>query len=286
MEKWVLVAVGLIISSVVLYLFIRKSKDVGLSVDIQNLGMFLPPTVFIGIYNLLQKKSFQILPFYLIIIGVAAFFFSWLGNIASLKALKKAPNPGYSLIISKSYVLMTSILAVWIFGSSLTVKSIIAIVLIVLFSAMIIIDKRKNHGVEDSTWIWLTFGAFLAWGFLALTLKYLTNQGLESTTILFYLMLIVSVLISTQLFIKRSKVQFKKSYLSLFLLIGVASTFFNLFTILGYQYAPNPGYINAANAGSIALVTIFSAWLFKDELSLKKVIGVLGVISSLLLLFI
>ena len=286
MEKWISVSIGLIVSSVALYLFVRKSKDVKVPVDIQNFGMFLPPAIFVGLYNLLQKKSFEIPLLYLAIIGFAAFFFSWLGNIASLKALKKAPNPGYSLVISKSYVLMTSILSVWIFGSSLTMKAIIAIVLIVAFSTMIIIDKRKNHDVKDNSWIWLTFGAFLAWSFLALTLKHLTNQGLESTVILFYLMLFVSVLISVQLALKRSKVQLKKNYLPLFLSMGIASTFFNLFIILGYQYAPNPGYINAANAGSIALVTIFSALLFKDELNPKKVFGVLGVIGSLVLLFI
>lgn len=286
METWISISIGLIISSVALYLFVRKSKDVEIPIDIQNLGMFLPPAIFVGAYNLLQKKSFGISPLHLVIIGFAAFFFSWLGNIASLKALKKAPNPGYSLVISKSYVLMTSILAVWIFGSTLTIKSIIAIVLIVLFSAMIIIDKKKEHDSKDKKWIWLTFGAFLAWGFLALTLKYLTNEGLESTVILFYLMLFVSVLISAQLIVKRSKIQLKKNYLPLFLLMGIASTFFNLFIILGYQYAPNPGYINAANAGSIALVTIFSALLFKDELNLKKVFGVLGVVGSLMLLFI
>lgn len=286
METWISISIGLIVSSVALYLFVRKSKDVEIPIDIQNLGMFLPPAIFVGVYNLLQKKSFGISPLHLVIIGFAAFFFSWLGNIASLKALKKAPNPGYSLVISKSYVLMTSILAVWIFGSTLTVKSIIAIVLIVLFSAMIIIDKKKENDSKDKSWIWLTFGAFLAWGFLALTLKHLTNEGLESTVILFYLMLFVSVLISAQLIVKRSKIQLKKNYLPLFLLMGGASTFFNLFIILGYQYAPNPGYINAANAGSIALVTIFSALIFKDELNPKKVFGVLGVIGSLMLLFI
>lgn len=220
------------------------------------------------------------------IIGFAAFFFSWLGNIASLKALTKAPNPGYSLVISKSYVLMTSILSVWIFGSDITTKDIIAIVLIIVFSAMIIIDKRKSDEVKDNSWVWLTFVAFLSWGFLALTLKYLTSQGLQSTVILFYLMLFVSLLIFIQLAVKRSRVQVKKMYSPLFLLMGVASTFFNLFIILGYQYAPNPGYINATNAASIALVTIFSAWLFKDELNLKKVLGVVGVIGSLMLLFI
>ena len=260
-----MLSLGLIVGSVVLYLFIRKAKDVAMPTDIQNLAMFLPQAVFMAIYTLAQDNSFKISLADILTIAAAAIFLSWLGNIASLRALQKAPNPGYSLVISKSYVLMTSILSVWIFGSALTGKSIIAIVLIVIFSAVIILEKEKTNMKKDKEWIWLTLAAFLAWGFLALVFKHLTNKGLLPAVMLFYMALFVSVMILAQLARKRTQIKFKKNYLSLFLVIGLASALFNLFMVVGYKYAPNPGYINAANAGSIALVTIFSALLFKDE---------------------
>jgi drug/metabolite transporter (DMT)-like permease len=286
MEKWVILSLGLIAGSVVLYLFIRKSKDVGMPTDIQNLAMFLPQAVFMAIYTLAQGNSFKVSLVDILTIVVAAIFLSWLGNIASLRALVKAPNPGYSLVISKSYVLMTSILSVWIFGSALTGKSIIAIVLIVIFSAVIILERKEMNIKRDKGWIWLTLAAFLAWGFLALVFKYLTNKGLLPAVMLFYMALFVSILILAQLVLKRAQIKFEKNYWSLFLVIGLASALFNLFMVVGYKYAPNPGYINAANAGSIALVTVFSALIFKDELNIRKVIGVVGVVGSLILLFI
>jgi drug/metabolite transporter (DMT)-like permease len=286
MEEWIIISIGLLVSSVALYLVVRKSNNVEMSVDIQNLGMFLLPTIFIGLYILFKNESLEISIINLLIIIFAAIFFSWLGNIASLKALKKAPNPGYSLVISKSYVLMTSIVSVWIFHSPLTLKSIIAIVLIIIFSAVIIIDRKKLSDISNNIWIWFTVGAFFAWGFLALTLKYLTSNGMKSVVILFYLMLFVSILVLSQIIFKKVKIIVTKEQKFIFLFIGIASTFFNLFNILGYQYAPNPGYINAVNAGSIALVTIFAAIFFRDDLSIKKIIGVLGVVASLVLLFI
>jgi uncharacterized membrane protein len=54
--------------------------------------------------------------------------------------------------------------------------------------------------------------------------------------------------------------------------------------IVGLDLAPNIGYVNAINASSISAVTVFSAILFKDDFSLKKFIGVLGVTAGLLLL--
>ena len=289
LQTWILLSIGLIISSVITYLSIRKSKDLGMSVNIQNLGMFLPPAIFVGVYNLISHKSFAVSFSSLAIIALASFFFSWIGNTASLKALQKAPNPGYSLIISKSYVLLTSILSVWLFNSPLTPKSILAIILIIIFSALIILDKNKSTTSTNKAWLWFTFTAFFAWGFLALTLKYLTIIGVEPTIIFFYLMSFVSAIITLQMFFEKNLQKSdlcKKSFWLIFLLIGISSTAMNLFIIFDYRYAPNPGYVNASNAGSIALVTIFSALLFKDELPLKKIIGVVGVVGSLILLFI
>jgi len=283
MDLWIIFSILLIISSVILYLLVRKANDLKIPVIYQNLGFFLLPAIIIGLYNIIKGISFKISITNLLFITFIGFLFSWLGNIASLKALKLAPNPGYSLVISKSYVIMTSVLAVWLFDSILPLKSIIAILLVVGFTALIIIDKKRKER-QDSKWILLTLGAFLAWGFLALSLKHLVDKGLESTVIMFYLMLIVSIIIGIEIFLKKPKKS--NSSLLLLTLIGISSTFFNLFIILGYKYAPNPGFINAANAGSIALVTIFSSLIFKDELKTKKVIGVIGVIVGLIILFI
>jgi hypothetical protein len=64
---------------------------------------------------------------------VQGIFFSYLGNVFSLKGIEYSPNPGYSLIISKSYVVFTAIASIFIFSAPLTMKSVIAILLIVLF---------------------------------------------------------------------------------------------------------------------------------------------------------
>jgi uncharacterized membrane protein len=54
---------------------------------------------------------------------------------------------------------------------------------------------------------------------------------------------------------------------------------------VGFNLAPNVGFVNAANAASISLLTLAAAFFFKDELTLKKLIGIAGVTAGLLLLF-
>ena len=54
----------------------------------------------------------------------------------------------------------------------------------------------------------------------------------------------------------------------------------------GYQIAPNVGYVNAVNAASIAGVAVLASIFFKDELTRRKLLGILGVTVGLLLLLI
>jgi uncharacterized membrane protein len=52
-----------------------------------------------------------------------------------------------------------------------------------------------------------------------------------------------------------------------------------------FQTAPNVGYVNIINAASISAITILAALIFKDKLSLRKVIGVIGITGAIVLLF-
>ncbi len=99
-------------------------------------------------------------------------------------------------------------------------------------------------------------------------------------------MLVVTVLILGE--IKYKKIEWKKvlkNQLITLLLIGIFGASFNYFMQVGFNLAPNVGYVNATNAASISLLTLMSAFFFKDELTLKKMIGIVGVTAGLLLLF-
>jgi uncharacterized membrane protein len=70
----------------------------------------------------------------------------------------------------------------------------------------------------------------------------------------------------------------------LYLIIGLLSFSFNYFQFEAIKTAPNIGYVNAINASSISAVTLFAALLFHDELTKRKLIGVIGVTFGLLII--
>jgi drug/metabolite transporter (DMT)-like permease len=274
------------LSSVALYLCVRKSNALKTPQQLNNLVMFLIPVLVYITLTLKIPTNFTLKPFEYLLILIQGVFFSYLGNSFSLKGMEYSPNPGYSLIISKSYVVFTAIASIFIFSAPLTIKSVIAIALIVLFSALITIDKNKSRSTSNKLWFTYTMGAFFCWGFLALSSKYLLNVGVPILTRLILSMLVVTVLIFGE--IKYKKVEWKKlskDQLITLLLIGIFCSSFNYFMQVGFDLAPNVGFVNATNAASISLLTLMSALFFKDELTIKKMIGIFGITTGLLLLF-
>lgn len=284
--NWIIASLIMFLSSVALYLCVRKSNALKTPRQLNNLAMFLIPALVYILLIVRTPTTFTLTPLQYLIILIQAIFFSYLGNVFSLKGIEYAPNPGYSLIISKSYVVFTAIASIFIFSAPLTLQSVLAIILIIIFSALITIDRDKSKGSSNKLWLPYTLGAFFCWGFLALSSKYLLNVGVPILTRLILSMLAVTVLIFGEIIYK--KVDWKKvskDQLISLLLIGIFGASFNYFMQVAFNLAPNVGFVNAANAASISLLTLMSTFFFKDELTVKKLIGILGVTAGLLLLF-
>lgn len=285
--NWVAYSVMMFVSSVALYLTVRKSSLIKTPNYLTNLAMFVIPLVAYATMGIINSSSLSITWWQALILLVTAIVFAYGGNKASLHAIDTAPNPGYSLVLSKSYVLFTTIVAVTLLGAELTAQKAIAILLIVAFSALIMVTRKGAKKVKSEKWILLSFGAFFAWGMLSLSSKYLFNNGVDTIAFLIYLYALVTLCIIGIDKVKISKIKEVPNNAKLLLLgTGIFSTLFNLGQFEAIKLAPNVGYVNAINAASIAAVTVFAVILFKDELTPRKAIGILGVVGGLVLLLV
>ena len=282
---WVVATLLMFVASIVLYLSVRRASLDKLPVHFNNLASFSVPLTLFTVGALITRQSFVLSLREAGILLVSGVFLSYLANKFSLKSIELAPNPGYSLVISKSYVVMTAFLAVPLFGAHLSVTSLVAIALIVGFAALIMLGSGERHRAKSTAWLPLAFLAFFGWGFLTLVAKYLFSQGMSPVVFLIYTELVVVTCILIEMYRKRVLTRSITKHIKPFVLIGLCSAAFNFFHFTAISLAPNVGYVNATNAASIAAVTVFAALLFKDDLSIKKVIGVFGVTTGLFLLF-
>lgn len=284
--QWILSGFIMFVCSVAQYLLVRRAVLLKTPQQFTNLAMFLIPLgVYIawamGLHINLSVSWYQFL-----ILAILAFFFSYLGNVFSLRSIEYAPNPGYSLVLSKSYVVFTTLAAIPLFGASLTPKAALAIAIIVICSAVIGIDRKKNTAAHvRPVWLPLAIAAFFCWGMLSITSKYLLNIGVNVFARLIYSMAMVNILIGGEMIWKKIKVAHLNKNQAINLLgIGLLSAGFNYGMQQGFVTAPNIGYINAMNASSIGLVVVGSAVFFHDELTIRKLLGVIGVVAGLILL--
>jgi uncharacterized membrane protein len=285
--SWIAYSLMMFFSSVALYLTVRKSSLIKTPTYLTNLAMFAIPLVAYVTIGIVNSTNLGITLWQGLILLVAAIVFAYGGNKASLHAIAVAPNPGYSLVLSKSYVLFTTLVAVTLLGADITLQKVLAILIIVAFSALIMINPKGAKKVKSEKWILLSFGAFFAWGMLSLSSKYLFNNGLNTIAFLIYLYALVTFCIVFIDKVRISKIKEVSNTAKILLLgIGVFSTLFNLGQFEAIKLAPNVGYVNAINAASISMVTVFAVILFKDELTLKKAVGVIGVTVGLALLLI
>lgn len=275
-----------ILGSTILYLSLRKlNYENKITVQIQNLLMFWPATIVFFVIWMINKEQFFIQSDYILYIGLSSFFFSFLWNYFSLVSIKQSANPGYSLMISKSYVILTALVSIFLFESHLLFTDIIAILLIVVFSGFILIDKKDNQ----TKWykrIITAFYSFLArWG-LALANKWFLNLGMSPTIVNFWMFLFVT-LICIGDFAKTRWSYWDLPKITL-ASIGVVvwMIVFNCWLMYWYKHSSNPWFISAANASSIAIITVCSAIFFGDDISMRKWIGIIGIIVWICVLMI
>src|SRR3989338_5406931 len=161
--NWIASSIIMYVCSVALYLFVRKSSKSGNPSQYNNIAMFSVSLIILLFFDFSTNQNFTLSITQLAIIVTASVLFSYLGNVFSLISIEYAPNPGYSLVISKSYVVFTTLVAVLLFQSELTLRKTIAISVIVAFSGLIMLSQKALNIKRNKLWLPLAFGAFFCW---------------------------------------------------------------------------------------------------------------------------
>lgn len=282
---WIFYAALMFLASNVLYLLIRLAQKQNIPISFYSITLFLVPSIIYFFATQFTHISLLLSPSHFLLVMAAAFFYSYLGNLFSQKAVLFAPNPGYSLILQKSYVALTTVAAVFLFGAEFSFKKFIAI-LFILFFTMVIAISPKGKKTHNNKWVYLSLLANLCFAFGSLVLKFFLNIGIQPFVYLFYINIFVATLNFFDFKKQKISLNLSKKQILLAIFIGVFSMAFNFSMQLAYKVAPNIGYVSAINVSSMMSLTLLSALIFKDDLSKQKIFGILGVLASLFFLVI
>lgn len=280
--SWLLFSITMFICSNILYVLIRLAQKSGIGTSVYSTVNFCIQAVFYFGLILLTGSSFILPVSHLAMIIAVAVVWGYLGNYFSQKGILYAPNPGYSLMIQKSYGVITTLLAVALFGLTINPTKFLGILLIIIFVGVISYGNPSKD--SEPKWVLFSLLAHVIFAFGSLISKQFLNMGLEPFQYLFYIKIVTILLnIGETKFEKLSFAIERKHYLLMFG-IGLAGMAVNMTMQYAYKFAPNPGYVVGFNTASIMSVTILSWLLFKDQLSKLKVLGIFGVLVGLVTL--
>ena len=227
---WVLYSSIMFAGSVVQYVLLRKAQEAGVHNKLNTFMYFAPFLPFMAVYMVLNKIPFLIDLKLLIVMCASAFLFSYVGIVLSILAIKEAPNVGYSLIIQKSYAIYTAFAAIFLFGAKLSVIGFLAILIIILFSGTIIIDRSQRKKTSSKRWLCgIQYLPFL-FGNLILVSKYLQLQRSECVDKIFYSALTNCIFNGIDVYRNRAAINFKikPSLWATLITMGLSVGIFNL----------------------------------------------------------
>jgi len=285
--NWVILSFAMMLFVAANGLIARKLLVKGISGALINFINFFACFVFYLLFVFFSGGQLVLSFVQFLVVLSMSVFFDYLGNVFYMQSIARAPNPGYGLVIMKSSVMITTLLAVLFFNSEISIKSVLAIA-VILFSATVIFLSGSGKPKREiaKNWILPSLAALFCFSFFSLAMKYILGQGIDSKVVLAYVSLILSVMFYLDVR-KNGKIHFYdlSRGLKILLAIGILlSAGVNWLFAEAIKAAPNPGYVGAFDAASSALVVLGAARLFKDHLSFGKLAGVFGTIAGLMIL--
>lgn len=212
--NWILTSFLMFVSSITYYLIIKKAQINKIENKLYMVANFSIPMVFYLMINIIQNKNIFVEPKMILLMFFNSLIFSYIGSVVSYMAIEKAPNAGYGLTIQKSYAVYTAIASVFLFGSQLSLLKFAAILIIIVSTAFIIIDKKnpRNNRKSDPRWVYYSILSFFLFGTLRLTNKLFLLHGVPVITNLFWSMFFVFMISLIELFRSKAKITTKLSW--------------------------------------------------------------------------
>lgn len=282
---WIIYSAVMFVFSIIYYLIIKKIQNLGIDQYVYMTANSIVPIFLFGILSLSSGKTFVMSQMGFIIVLITAILLNYFGSIAGYQGIKSAPNTGYSVIIQKSYALYTTFAAVLLFNSELPLYKLLGVLIIILFTCLIMIEKSNKKFVINK-WFWYSLLAFFLFGGTTIAAKYIALIGDDPNVYLFWVMVCTAIISLVSYLKNKSKVitKFNPNIIFWLFVMSLSVSIFYWGKNMSTITTPNIGYTGAINAASNAVLTIVSAIIFKQELNTYKLIGVFGVCVGLVIL--
>ena len=267
------------ISSVVLQNGIFNSvckKHLKTNDDIYKFNIFVY-AVCILIFGILTLNGS--LSLYTVLLGVLFGVVTALSNLYKMLALSKGPMH-ITLLITTSSMIIPTLSGVF-FGEKFSLFKLL-LVLILIYFIYLSIGKSKEGKINKSWGIYCLL-AFILMGSIGIIQKiHQTSSHKSEISGFLFVSFFISLIISGLRVKDKKNFKDKKNLIPLAMICGVCTFTMNFLNLKLSGLLPSQLFFPLVNGSAIVLSSVMSAVLFKERLSKRQTVGLIGGILSLI----
>ena len=216
---------------------------------------------------------------YTVLLGVLFGVVTALSNLYKMLALSKGPMH-ITLLITTSSMIIPTLSGVF-FGEKFSLFKIL-LVLILIYFIYLSIGKSKEGKINKSWGIYCLL-AFILMGSIGIIQKiHQTSSHKSEISGFLFVSFFISLIISGLRVKDKKNFKDKKNLIPLAMICGVCTFTMNFLNLKLSGLLPSQLFFPLVNGSAIVLSSVMSAVLFKERLSKRQTVGLIGGILSLI----
>ncbi len=239
-----------------------------------NIFVYAVCILIFGILTLNESISL-----YTVLLGVLFGVVTALSNLYKMLALSKGPMH-ITLLITTSSMIIPTLSGVF-FGEKFSLFKIL-LVLILIYFIYLSIGKSKEGKINKSWGIYCLL-AFILMGSIGIIQKiHQTSSHKSEISGFLFVSFFISLIISGLRVKDKKNFKDKKNLIPLAMICGVCTFTMNFLNLKLSGLLPSQLFFPLVNGSAIVLSSVMSAVLFKERLSKRQTVGLIGGILSLI----
>ncbi len=242
-----------------------------------NTIMYAVCIVLFGIGALGGQTSF-----FTIVLGLLFGVVTALSNFYKMRALNSGPMH-ITLLVTTSSMIIPTMCGIF-FGERFSVLKLILVVILIGF-IFLSFDKTDNKKTNKK-WLFFCVPAFLFQGSIGVLQKIHQFSAYKGELNGFLFVAFVCSLIYSRIRAQKSyrELSFRKKQIIFAIMCGVCTYIMNFLNLRLSGLLPSQLFFPLVNGSAIVLSSVMSVLLFKEHLSKKQTLGLIGGITTLILM--
>lgn len=220
--------------------------------------------------------------FFTVALGLLFGVVTALGNFYKMRALNSGPMH-ITLLVTTSSMIIPTMSGIF-FGERFSVLKLILVGILIGF-IFLSFDKTDNKKANGK-WLFFCVLAFLFQGSVGVLQKIHQSSACKGELNGFLLVAFVCSLIYSRIRAQKNyrELKFRKKHIIFAIVCGVCTYLMNFLNLKLSGLLPSQLFFPLVNGSAIVLSSLMSVLIFKEHLSKKQIVGLVGGITSLILI--